>query len=162
GELVEGEEAVLPVEGTEDAGLLGELQRTRVGLSGGRRELQPPVGDQEDAPRDRRQRPGIGALEVVGDQLFDLLLDDRPLEGLLGGGDLLLEKLPVDPGGRLFLPPGRLSRTEGKDLKPNQRLQIRAGEQRLVEPDAELIEPQRGYRQHRVPPFCRSGLYGTG
>ena len=43
------------------------------------------------------QGPRVGALEVVGDELVDLLLDDRPLERLLGGGDLLLQELPVDP-----------------------------------------------------------------
>ena len=88
GELVEREEAVLPVEGPQDAGLIRQLERARVGAAARGGELESLLRDEEHAARDRRQRPGVGALEVVGDQLVDLLLDDRALEGMLGGRDL--------------------------------------------------------------------------
>src|SRR5580765_3506655 len=95
---MESEQPVLPVERAQDPALLGELQDARVGATpaAGGRELEAAVGDEQDAAGDRGQCPRIGALQVVVDELFDLALDDRALERLLGGSDLLFEELPVD------------------------------------------------------------------
>ena len=154
GELVEGEEAVLSVERAQDPGLLGQLQRPGVRPARGRGELQPAVGNEQDASRNGRQRARVRALEVVRHELFDLLLDDRPLVGMLGSRDPLLQKLPVDAaGGLLLLAPGRLAaRTEGKDLEPDEGLQVHPREKGLIEADAELVQSERGNGEHPVPP----------
>ena len=110
GELVEGQKAVLAVQGPQDAGVLGKLERPGVAAAAGRGELETAVRDQKDAARDRGEGPRVGALEVVRDELVDLLLDDRPLVGVLGGGDPLFQELPVDPpGGGLVLAARRLA-----------------------------------------------------
>ena len=143
GELVEGEQAVLPVQRAQDPRLLGELQGAGFRSPAGGGEFQAPVGDEQHAAGDRRKAPRIGALEVVGDELLDLLLDDRTLVRLLRGRDPLLEELPVDAaGGLLLLSPGRLAAgPEGKDLEADQCLQVRPREQGLVKTYAELVQP---------------------
>src|SRR5262249_27367157 len=64
----------------------------------GRSEVEPAVRDQEHRARHGGQGPGVGALDVVVDQLGDLLPDHRTLVGLPALADPPLEQLPADPG----------------------------------------------------------------
>src|SRR5262249_5170564 len=157
--------AVLSIEGSEDVGLLWQLQRPGVGPTAPRSELETPIRNQEHASGNGREGAGVGALEVIGDELLDLLLDDRPLKGLLGGASLLLQEPPVDATARLplALPPGRLGLcAERKHLEPNQGLQVRTREKGLVEANAELIEPERGNGEHPDPSlFCGGIIWET-
>ena len=97
-QLVEGKETVLPVERAQHALLRRDLQHPQDPMGARGRELEPPVGDQQDGTRDRRQVPGLGTLPVVLDQIRDLLADDGPLVRLRAGGDPPFEELPVDAG----------------------------------------------------------------
>src|SRR5262249_43994352 len=111
--------------------------------------------------------PGIGALQVIADQLFDLSLNDRPLESVFRRADLLLQELPVDAAGRLFLAlaaaAGRLiARTEGENLEAHERLEVGSREESLVEPHAKLIEPERGNGEHPDPSLNLGGIIWDG
>ena len=97
---VQREQAVLTVDGAQNAFALRHLQHADRCAFGRRFEAERLVARDDHRAGNRRQVARLAALLVVLDQLVDLAADDLPLVGLVAGGDAALEQIPVDLGRR--------------------------------------------------------------
>ena len=145
---VQREQAVLPVDGAQDAFALRHLQHAerRAALDG--LELQRFVARDDDGAGNRRQIPRLAALLVVGDELVDLPADDRALVGLVARRDAALEEIPVDLRRRGALLAAAADRLRllavVEDLEPHELVDVVGGEGCLVELHPELLHPDGG------------------
>ena len=93
---VQRQQAVLAVDGAQDAFALRHLQAADPRAAFGRLEAQLLVARDDHGAGNRRQVARLAALLVVLDQLVDLLADDLALIRLLVRRDAALEQIPVD------------------------------------------------------------------
>ena len=100
---VQGEQAMLAVDGSQDPLALRHLQLADRGTRLNRLERQLLIARDDDGAGNGGQVAGIAALLVVLDQFVNLSPDDLALVGLLARGDALLEQVPVHLGGHFLL-----------------------------------------------------------
>jgi hypothetical protein len=158
--LVHREQAVLPIEGPQDAALGRDLEHAEHAMAARRGELEPAIRHQEHRARHRGEVPRVGALYVVLDQLGDLL----PITGrwyASGSPRCASRAAPTDRDGRGLPrlpfgaaaggPPPSYESTSSARL-----VDVTRAQDRLVEGDAELLQPHRRNRDHATPPLTQA------
>ncbi len=151
---VQREQAVLAVDGAEDALALGHLQGAQGAALLHRLEPQRFVAGDDHRAGNRGQVAGLPTLLVVVHELFDLLADDLPLVRALVRRDPALEQVPVDLRlQRLTAASHRRMPLFGvaQDLETDELVDVAGRQRRLVERHAKLVHPDGSNVDHGQP-----------
>ncbi len=150
--VVEREQAMLAVDGAQDALTLGDLQDAEARpVVAQRLELQRFLRRDDHRPGDRGQVAGLAALLVVLHQLLDLLADDLALIRLLVGGNAPLQQVPIHLGLTLAASHGLMALVPvAQHFEADQLADIAGSERRLKKVHLKLLHANGCDGDHRV------------
>ena len=154
---VQRQQAVLAVDGAQNAFALRHLQRAHARFVFHRLECQLLVARDDHRAGNGRQIARLAALLVVLDELVNLAADDLALVRLFARGDAPLQQVPVDLGGgaaALAATDRRLGLLAvAQDLEAHELVDVTCGQGGLVELDSELLHLNRGDVDHKEREF---------